>query len=111
MSLPKILPWQVWLVRFDPQVGTEQAGIRPAIIVGSMAMCESVGQRLALVVPCTGTDRNLAWQPRIELEKPSVAMCEQVKSVSRDRLIRIMPFGVPDRIRDEIRWNLKNLIG
>lgn len=111
MSLPNVLPWQVWYVRFDPQVGSEQAGIRPAIIVGSTSMCEIIGRRLVLVVPCTGTDRGLAWQPKIDLEKPSVAMCEQVKSVSRDRLVKIMPFGVPDRVREQIRWILHQLIG
>lgn len=110
MSLPQVWPWQVWLVRFNPQVGSEQAGVRPAIVVGSKPMCDVVGRRLVLVVPCTGTDRGLAWQPKIDLEKPSVVMCEQVKSVSRDRLVRMMPFGVPDRVREEIRWNLHQLI-
>jgi mRNA interferase MazF len=104
-----VKPWQVWLVRLDPQVGSEQAGTRPAIVVGSRAMCDMAGRRLALVVPCTGTDRGLSWQPKIILDKPSVVMCEQVKSVSRHRLVRMLPHEVPVGVREEIRWNLVNL--
>lgn len=108
-GLPAVRPWQVWKVSFDPQVGSEQAGIRPAIIVGSTTMCDVAGRRLALVVPCTGTDRGLAWQPRIMLAKPSVVMCEQIKSVSRARLVRLLAHEVPAEVREEIRWNLNNL--
>lgn len=104
-----MLPWQVWMVQFDPQVGSEQAGIRPAIIVGSKVMCDTIGRRLALVVPCTTTNRGFVWQPKIMLDKPSVAMCDHLKSVSRERLIHMTRHGVPDHVRDEIRWNLRNL--
>lgn len=109
-GLPVVHPWQVWLVQFNPQVGSEQAGSRPAIVVGSKTMCDTAGRRLALVVPCTGTDRSLAWQPKIMLDKPSVVMCEQVKSVSRARLLRRLSHEVPPDVREEIRWNLHQLI-
>jgi mRNA interferase MazF len=110
---PGISPWEVWDVDFSPQIGSEQAGIRPAIIVGSATMCDVAGRRLALVVPCTTRNRGLTWQPEIQLRQPSVAMCEQIKSVSRDRLIRRWPAPrrVPDDVRDQIRWTLQNLIG
>lgn len=112
-SLPAISPWEVWDVEFNPQVGSEQAGIRPAIIVGSFTMCEVAGRLLALVIPCTTRDRGLAWQPPIMLRKPSFVMCEHVKSVSRERLIRRLPRPrqVPPAVREQIRWNLVNLIG
>lgn len=105
-----IVPWQVWNVDFDPQVGGEQYGLRPAIVVGSPIMCEVAGRRLALVVPCTTRDRGLSWQPRILLRRPSVVMCEQVKSVSRDRLTELWPYVVPGGVRDEIRLSLHNFI-
>lgn len=31
----KLAPWQVWWVDFDPQLGREQAGLRPAIVVST----------------------------------------------------------------------------
>lgn len=102
MNVPAISPWEVWDVDFSPQIGSEQAGIRPAVIVGSAIMCDVPGARLALVVPCTTRDRGLAWQPRLMLARPSVAMCEQLKSVSRDRLLRRHPWSVPPEVRVQI---------
>jgi mRNA interferase MazF len=97
----QIAPWQVWQVRFDPQVGSEQAGTRPAVVIGSPLMCDLM-RRLALVVPCTTRDRGLAWQPALMLAEPSFVMCEHVKSISRDRLVRRLPFPVPEDARRAI---------
>jgi mRNA interferase MazF len=83
-----VAPWQVWWVNFDPQVGREQAGLRPAIVVGSALAC-SLPSGLVLVVPCTSTDRDLVFQPQVLLAgRLGVAMCEQIKAVSVDRLVR-----------------------
>src|SRR5690606_8766262 len=48
VKTPRLAPWQVWWVDFDPQVGREQAGRRPAIVVGSTLAC-SLPNRLAIV--------------------------------------------------------------
>lgn len=84
----EIAPWEVWWADFDPQVGREQAGLRPAIVVGTSFACQLPNQ-LAFVVPCTTTDRHLPFHPQVtSLERPMFAMCDQLKSVSRDRLLR-----------------------
>ncbi|MEU7999926.1 type II toxin-antitoxin system PemK/MazF family toxin [Catellatospora sp. NPDC049111] len=84
----KVAPWQVWWVQFNPQVGHEQAGERPAVVVGSTLAC-SLPNGLALMVPCTTTDRQLVWQPEINLAgRRGFAMCDQVKALSTDRLVR-----------------------
>lgn len=81
-------PWQVWWTDFSPQVGREQAGERPAVIVGSPLACQ-LPNGLVIVVPCTSTDRGLPYQPPIELNgRRGFAMCDQVKSISIDRLVR-----------------------
>lgn len=88
---PEIAPWQVWWTNFDPQVGREQAGLRPAIVVGTSLACQLPTQ-LAFVVPCTTTNRKLPFHPHIgSLERPTFAMCDQLKSISRKRLIRRHP--------------------
>ncbi len=104
-----IEPWQVWLVNFDPQVGHEQWGRRPAIVVGGAVLCR-IAPELALVVPCTTRDRRMPYQPRVALERPSVAMCEQVKSVSRDRLVRLLPHEVEPEARVLIRETVTRLL-
>ncbi len=83
--LARVQPWQVWWIDFSPQLGREQASLRPGIVIGSALSCRLPNQ-LALVLPCTRTDRNLPWQPRIALgEEEAIVMCDQVKSLDLRR--------------------------
>lgn len=105
-----VAPWQVWWVDFDPQRGREQAGQRPAVVVGSSFACE-LPNDLALVVPCTTRDRGLPFQPELaSLGKPSFAMCDQLKSVSRQRLVRQHPGRLSDSEVAAIRFALRRMI-
>ncbi len=77
-----LAPRQAWWADFSSQVGKENAGRRPAIVVASPMSC-SLPNRLALVVPCTSTDRQLAWHVPVTLDgRAGFAMCDQVKSIS-----------------------------
>jgi mRNA interferase MazF len=89
-----VAPWQVWWANFDPQVGQEQSGRRPAIVVGTALAC-SLPNGLALVVPCTSTDRRLPIQPPVMLAgRPGFAQCDQVKAISTDRLVTRHQTGI-----------------
>lgn len=77
---------EVWTVLFDPVVGHEQGGLRPALVVSNEAY-NAVPHGLRIVAPITGTDRNIASHllilpPEGGLAKPSVIMCEQVAAQS-----------------------------
>jgi mRNA interferase MazF len=86
VSLPRVSPWQVWWVDFNPQLGREQAGRRPAIVVGSPLAC-SLPNGLAIVVPMTTRDRGLPFHPAVRLgETTGYAMTDQIKSISTQRL-------------------------
>jgi mRNA interferase MazF len=79
-------------VNFNPQVGREQAGIRPALIISTDRFNE-VRNDLFIVAPITGTDRGLAYHVRVSppeggLTKSSVIMCEQEKPQSSERFLR-----------------------
>lgn len=106
-----LAPWQVWWVQFDPQVGHEQAGHRPAIVVGTALAC-SLPNGLVLVVPCTTTDRGLPIQPPVNLAgRRGFAMCDQIKSLPVDRLDRPHPAEVaPTAERPAIAQALRALI-
>lgn len=106
---PAIAPWQVWWADFDPQLGREQAGRRPAIVVGSEFACR-LPNGLALVVPCTSTDRGLPTRPRVLLDGPSVAMCDHVKSVDRARLKKLHSTVLKPSEIEAIRFVLGRLI-
>jgi mRNA interferase MazF len=107
----RIAPWQVWWVDLNPQRGREQAGRRPAVVVGTALAC-SLPNGLTIVVPCTSTNRNLPFQPPIVLAgRAGVAMCEQLKSVSVDRLVSPHPAGtVTDTEREAIMFALRQLV-
>jgi mRNA interferase MazF len=106
----RIAPWQVWWTDFDPQVGREQAGLRPAIIVGTALAC-SLPNGLALVVPCTSTDRGLPVHPRIVLDgRAGVALCDQVKSISIERLASRHRAVLTEVEIDSIKFALKMIV-
>jgi mRNA interferase MazF len=111
MRVGRVAPWQVWWCEFDPQVGTEQAGRRPAIVVGTGLAC-SLPNRLAIVVPCTSTNREAPWQPPVMLAgRAGYAMCDQVKAISINRLVSRHQAGkVTEPERDAIGFALRQLV-
>lgn len=109
MSATPVVPWQVWWADFNPQVGREQAGRRPAIVAGTPMACELLTE-LVLVIPVTTRNRQLPFQPSVNLEQPSVAMCDQLKSVSRDRLHGLHRARIADEEISNIRFVLRKLV-
>jgi mRNA interferase MazF len=104
-----VAPWQVWWTEFDPQVGREQAGRRPAIVVGTAFAC-SLPNDLVLLVPITTRDRGLPFHPPLALGFASFAMCDQIKSASRQRLQALHQQRLSDEEITTIRFALRKLI-
>ncbi len=82
----------VWTVWFDPVVGHEQGGPRPALVISS-DLLHAIPSALAFVVPITTRDRGVRSHvpilpPEGGLTMPSFAMTEQVRAVSRLRCRR-----------------------
>jgi mRNA interferase MazF len=106
----RLAPWQVWWTDFNPKVGREQAGERPAVIVGSALACR-LPNGLAIVVPCTGTDRGLPFHPPITLDgRRGVAMCDQVKTISTERLLRPHKARLTAEEIEAIKFALRQMI-
>lgn len=77
---------------FSPTRGREQAGQRPAVIVASNEYLDSV-RDLVIALPVTTVDRGWPHHVRlrgatVDLIKPSWALTEQPRTISRDRLTR-----------------------
>ncbi|HVW44132.1 MAG TPA: type II toxin-antitoxin system PemK/MazF family toxin [Amycolatopsis sp.] len=105
-----VLPWQVWWADFNPEAGREQAGQRPAVVVGSSFACE-LPNDLVFVVPCTTKDRGLPFHPRLDsLGQPGFAMCDQLKSISRGRLVRQHSARLEKPEIEAIRFVLRRMI-
>lgn len=103
-------PWQVWWTDFDPQIGREQAGQRPAIVVGTRLACR-LPNELVFLLPCTTRDRGLPIHPEVMgLGRPSFALCDQVKSVGRRRLVRRHRGALTPGSVDAVRFVLRQMI-
>lgn len=84
----------IWETRLDPTEGSEQAGTRPVVIVSRDALNESIG--IVVVVPCTTlTPEKTVYMNQAVLRAPegglvrdSIALCEQVRALSKGRLLR-----------------------
>jgi mRNA interferase MazF len=82
---------EVWLVDFGDPVGREQSGRRPAVIVSADPLNDSRAG-VVIVVPATTAVRGLPSHIEIDprdsgLDETSYAKCEDVKSISEQRLI------------------------
>ena len=96
----------VW-AEFGPGLGREQAGRRPALVVSSHDHLE-IAAAIATVVPCTSRDRR--WPNHLRLEGPTTlpiptfAMTEQVRTLSRERIVRHAGFVDETCLHDVIAW-------
>lgn len=91
-TIAELRAGEIWDANLDPIRGVEQSGFRPVLIV-SNDWFNRLDTSLVLVTPITGTLRGLRYQVDLTegeggLEKASVVMCEQVRSVDSKRLVR-----------------------
>lgn len=83
----------VFLARLDPSEGSEQAGTRPVVIVSRDAINRS--SPVVVVVPFTSSNDGRRIYPSQVLIKAlegglrtdSIALGEQVRAITRDRLV------------------------
>jgi len=104
---------EVWLVDFGEPVGREQSGRRPAVVVSADPLNDSRAG-IVIVVPTTTTRRGLPSHVEIErgasgLDDLSYAKCEDIKSVSEQRLIAQLG-SVPDTVTFAIGRALRFLL-
>ncbi|NLE99090.1 MAG: type II toxin-antitoxin system PemK/MazF family toxin [Propionibacterium sp.] len=75
-------------VDLDPALGREQAGRRPALVVASDLYLEQA-DTLAVILPATTVDRGWPNHVRLrgpEFSRPTFAMTEQPRTISRSRI-------------------------
>ncbi len=81
----------VWLMDFSPTRGHEQAGVRPALIVSVDAFNRGPAM-LVVALPMTRTRRGIPLHVPLEppdggVRERSYVKCEDIRSLSSDRLI------------------------
>lgn len=80
----------VWLVDLNPTRGREPFGRRPALIV-SVDLFNQGPAELIIALPITSQEKGIPFHVSIEnseggLQKRSFVKCEDVRSISKDRL-------------------------
>jgi mRNA interferase MazF len=109
---------EIWLVDLATGIGHEQAGRRPALVVSDDAF--NAGQSgLVLLAPLTskvGKSKNIAAHVRVDppeggLKTPSVILCDQIRSVSKDRLDRAAWGSVSAATMAAVEMVLRVLLG
>ncbi|RKY64277.1 MAG: PemK family transcriptional regulator [Candidatus Latescibacterota bacterium] len=105
----------VVLCDLNPVVGTEQAGIRPAIIV-QIDRANAVSPHTIIVPFTTKIRRALlpshAFVPAGVggLGQDSVALCEQIRVIDKRRIIRVIGH-LDDSYLEEIARALRTILG
>lgn len=105
---------EVWLVDLNPVKGHEQSGKRPALIV-SVNIFNQGPADLVVVIPITTKNKGIPLHVRINpprggLNEISYAKCEDIRSISKERLLE--RYGsVPVKIIAEIEDRIRILLG
>lgn len=105
----------VWVVDLDPTRGHEQAKTRPCIVVSDDRFNRSASG-LVVIVPLTSVNRGIPWHVRVApvdggVRQESWAMVDQLRTVSRDRLVGD-PWGrVSPAVMAAIEERLRLLLG
>lgn len=86
----------VWLINLNPIRGREQSGQRPALVM-SVDLFNSGPADLVVVLPITSQAKGIPFHVQINppeggMTRTSFIKCEDVRSISKERLIR--RFGV-----------------
>ncbi|ENG8827658.1 endoribonuclease MazF [Salmonella enterica] len=98
----------IW-IDFDPVVGHEQGGNRPAVVLSPFAYNNKVG--LLLCVPCTTKAKNYPFEVELAGERESVALADQITCIDW-RARKVTKKGVVNANElADIRAKAKTLIG
>lgn len=99
----------VWL-DFDPQVGREQAGRRPALVLSPKAYNRVTG--LALVCPVTSRVKGYPFETALPrgIKVAGVVLADHVKSVDWRGRRASLADRVPREVVAEVRAKLQTLV-
>jgi mRNA interferase MazF len=85
---------ELWWVDWSPGRGSEQTGLRPALVVQTDAASSNPRYPNVVVVGVSTKGRPVPFHvvlppdPTTGLDRESFAKCEQIMTISKDRLVR-----------------------
>lgn len=114
MSKQIVVRGEIWLFDPDPTVGHEQAKKRPCLVVSTTGYNNSPAG-LIVVLPITSKFKPLPWFLLLEpkhsgLKMISYIICDQVRAISKERLIGPCLGTVDEKILSLVEQRLKILL-
>lgn len=109
-----LLRGEIWLANFDPVVGHEQGGERPALVL-SVDAFNSAYTDDVFVVPITSKFRSIRSRvavrpPEGGLKMQSHIICEKMRSISRHRIKRKLG-RISDETMEKVEEILRRILG
>lgn len=89
---PVVRRGEIWAVDWTPGRGSEQTGLRPALVIQTDAACRNPKYPNVIVLAVSTSGRNVPFHipltPTQEngLRSPSFVKCEQILTISKERL-------------------------
>ncbi len=96
--------YDIYLANLSPTIGREQFGTRPVLIISNDY--ENLLD-IVTIIPITSRKENRKIYPNElflsnELEKPSILLCQQIRTISKIRLIKKLTSIENIEIRNKI---------
>ncbi|MBW3625894.1 MAG: type II toxin-antitoxin system PemK/MazF family toxin [Armatimonadetes bacterium] len=90
---------EVWMVDLNPTRGHEQAGRRPALVI-SVDLFNQGPADLVVALPITSQAKGIPFHVKVTppeggFDRESYVKCEDIRSLSRERLLRRMGTVTP----------------
>src|SRR6266446_1994793 len=118
--LPRTEDWvikpsrgEIWTANFNPTVGREQSGLRPCLVVSADGLNHSPAD-ITIVIPITSKAKGIASHVQINPPEGGLTMrsfikCEDIRSISTDRLVKQLGV-VPAATLSDVASKLKFLL-
>ena len=94
------------LVDFDPQLGHEQKGRRPALVISNELFNKY--SEMSIVCPITNTDKNHPLHVKLndKTKTTGVVLCDQIKTMD----IKVRNFKILENIPEDILENVLDIV-
>jgi mRNA interferase MazF len=105
--------WGIFWANLNPNKGSEQAGIRPVLVVSSEEVNEVLPIVTILSITSLKPDRKiypievLLPLSKTGLSKDSIAMAHQIRAISKERLGEQCGFINSNSLRESIKESIK----
>lgn len=109
--------WNVFWVNLDPTKGSEQAGTRPVLVVSTEQVNKVLPVITVLSITSMKPGRKIypteVFLPQKEtgLDKDSIAMAHQIRSISKERLGALCGKINDPELQSEIQETMKLYLG